>query len=168
MQDLQEEILVYLLGSRYCETDRLSETAWSLFATAPLGWGPVRAVCDSVHRHLVFGYRMRGQPRRRARHSTTATVYAGTTRTWPSPSAATSAASRPRAMSTRPMRGIVVASIERIPAFRPLPTRWISPPSSRPLPQHPGSLLHRLPGDIGLPSSSTFGPNTLVSFKVWR
>jgi transglutaminase-like putative cysteine protease len=56
VQDLPEETLVYLLGSRYCETDRLSETAWSLFGTAPLGWGRVQAVCDFVHEHLIFGY----------------------------------------------------------------------------------------------------------------
>ena len=56
VQDLPEETLVYLLGSRYCETDRLSETAWSLFGTTPLGWARVQAVCDFVHRHIVFGY----------------------------------------------------------------------------------------------------------------
>ncbi|MBK8209482.1 MAG: transglutaminase family protein [Rhodospirillales bacterium] len=56
IQDLPEESLVYLLGSRYCETDRLSEAAWSLFGSAPLGWGRVQAICDFVHRHIVFGY----------------------------------------------------------------------------------------------------------------
>lgn len=57
VQDLPEETLVYLLGSRYCETDRLSETAWSLFGTAPLGWARVQSICDFVHRHIVFGYK---------------------------------------------------------------------------------------------------------------
>jgi transglutaminase-like putative cysteine protease len=56
VQDLPEDTLVYLLGSRYCETDRLSETAWSLFGTAPTGWGRVQAICDHVHQHLTFGY----------------------------------------------------------------------------------------------------------------
>lgn len=56
IEDLPEETLVYLLGSRYCETDRLSETAWSLFGSVPLGWARVQAVCDFVHRHIVFGY----------------------------------------------------------------------------------------------------------------
>ena len=37
-EDLSNEALVYLLGSRYCETDRLSDLAWSLFGGAPLGW----------------------------------------------------------------------------------------------------------------------------------
>ena len=50
------EALVFLLGSRYCETDRLSEIAWSLFGTTPLGWGRVQAICGYVHQHIVFGY----------------------------------------------------------------------------------------------------------------
>jgi transglutaminase-like putative cysteine protease len=56
VQELPDETLVYLLGSRYCETDRLSETAWSLFANAPRGWGRVQAICDYVHAHVTFGY----------------------------------------------------------------------------------------------------------------
>jgi len=56
VQELPEEALVFLLGSRYCETDRLSEIAWGLFGNAPTGWGRVQAICDSVHRHITFGY----------------------------------------------------------------------------------------------------------------
>jgi transglutaminase-like putative cysteine protease len=56
VQDLPEETLVFLLGSRYCETDRLSELAWSLFAKTPPGWARVQAICDFVHHYLVFGY----------------------------------------------------------------------------------------------------------------
>ena len=56
VQDLPEETLVFLLGSRYCETDLLSEVAWGLFSTSPPGWGRVQAICDFVHQHIVFGY----------------------------------------------------------------------------------------------------------------
>ena len=56
VQQLPEECLVYLLGSRYCDTDRLSEIAWSLFANTPSGAGRVQAICDYVHRHIAFGY----------------------------------------------------------------------------------------------------------------
>jgi transglutaminase-like putative cysteine protease len=56
VQALPEETLVYLLGSRYCDTDKLSEIAWSLFSGTPLGWGRVQAICDFVHNHLTFGY----------------------------------------------------------------------------------------------------------------
>ncbi len=56
VQDLPEETLVYLLGSRYCETDELTATAWQLFGHTPLGWARVQAVCDYVHNHIVFDY----------------------------------------------------------------------------------------------------------------
>ena len=48
--------LVYLLGSRYCETDQLSDIAWRLFGSGPTGWARVQAICDFVHRHIEFGY----------------------------------------------------------------------------------------------------------------
>jgi len=53
---LPEETLVYLLGSRYCETELLSEIAWQRFGHGPTGWGRVQAVCDFVHQHIEFGY----------------------------------------------------------------------------------------------------------------
>jgi len=56
VQNLPEDTLLFLLGSRYCETDRLSETAWNLFGSGPTGWDRVQAICDYVHRHIVFGY----------------------------------------------------------------------------------------------------------------
>ncbi len=56
VEDLPEDTLVFLLGSRYCETDHLSQTAWDLFGDAPTGWGRVQAICDFVHRHITFGY----------------------------------------------------------------------------------------------------------------
>ncbi|MGV0991196.1 MAG: transglutaminase-like domain-containing protein [Mycobacterium sp.] len=56
VEELPVDTLVYLLGSRYCETDRLSQTAWELFENAPTGWGRVQAICDFVHQHVTFGY----------------------------------------------------------------------------------------------------------------
>lgn len=56
IETLPEESLVFLLGSRYCETDRLSEIAWKLFERSPTGWGRVQAICDFVHGHITFGY----------------------------------------------------------------------------------------------------------------
>ena len=53
---LPDSTLVYLLGSRYCETDRLSEIAWQRFGAGPTGWARVQAICDFVHRHIEFGY----------------------------------------------------------------------------------------------------------------
>ena len=56
VQDLPPDVLEFLLGSRYCETDHLSATAWSLFGQTPLGWARVQAICDFVHNHIQFNY----------------------------------------------------------------------------------------------------------------
>jgi transglutaminase-like putative cysteine protease len=56
VQDLPAETLVFLLGSRYCDTDLMGDTAWSLFKDSPLGWGRVQAICSYVHDRLTFGY----------------------------------------------------------------------------------------------------------------
>jgi transglutaminase-like putative cysteine protease len=56
IEDLPSDALVYLLGSRYCETDRLSDIAWKLFERTPLGWQRVQAICDFAHHHIAFGY----------------------------------------------------------------------------------------------------------------
>jgi transglutaminase-like putative cysteine protease len=56
VEDLPPETLVYLLASRYCEVDLMSDTAAQLFATSPRGWDRVQAVCDWVHEHVTFGY----------------------------------------------------------------------------------------------------------------
>ena len=57
VQDLPEEALVFLLGSRYCDTsDQLAQMAWDMFGKEPTGWRRVQAICDFVHRHITFGY----------------------------------------------------------------------------------------------------------------
>ena len=56
VEDLPSETLVFLLGSRYCETDLLSDIAWNLFGNGPTGWARVQAICDFVNRHIDFGY----------------------------------------------------------------------------------------------------------------
>lgn len=56
VQDLPDEHLVFLLGSRYCETDVLSATAWRLFNGTSPGFARVQVICDFVHDHIVFDY----------------------------------------------------------------------------------------------------------------
>jgi len=56
VEDLPDECLVFLLGSRYCETDRLSETAWALFGNGPVGAARVQAICDYAHNRIAFNY----------------------------------------------------------------------------------------------------------------
>ncbi len=54
--ELPDDCLTYLMGSRYCETDRLSQSAWDMFGTVAPGWGRVQAICDFVHHHIRFDY----------------------------------------------------------------------------------------------------------------
>ncbi len=56
VEDLPPDTLVYLLGSRYCETDRLSDIAWKQFENTAPGWARVQAICDFVHHRIKFGY----------------------------------------------------------------------------------------------------------------
>jgi transglutaminase-like putative cysteine protease len=56
VDDLPEDTLVYLLGSRYCETDLLSNTAWQLFSHITPGYPRAKAICDYVHNHIAFNY----------------------------------------------------------------------------------------------------------------
>jgi len=56
VDDLPDDYLTFLLGSRYCETDRLMDTAWRLFGHTQPGWGRVAAICDFVHNHIKFNY----------------------------------------------------------------------------------------------------------------
>jgi transglutaminase-like putative cysteine protease len=56
VEDLPPETLQFLLGSRYCETDLLSDVAWQLFSGITPGYPRVQAICDYVHNHISFDY----------------------------------------------------------------------------------------------------------------
>ncbi len=56
IEELPPAVLPYLMSSRYCEVDKLSDTAWQLFGHTPTGWQRVQAICDWVHGHVRFGY----------------------------------------------------------------------------------------------------------------
>jgi transglutaminase-like putative cysteine protease len=56
VQELPNDILRYLLNSRYCEVDRFSAIALDLFGGIAPGWGRVQAICDWVHARVSFGY----------------------------------------------------------------------------------------------------------------
>ena len=56
VEQLPDDLLLYLMPSRYCETDKLTDIAWSLFANTPQGWPRVQAIVDFVHHHVTFGY----------------------------------------------------------------------------------------------------------------
>jgi transglutaminase-like putative cysteine protease len=56
VHQLPSETLLFLLGSRYCETDRLSAVAWQLFGGTPMGWQRVQAISDFVYGHVTFSH----------------------------------------------------------------------------------------------------------------
>jgi transglutaminase-like putative cysteine protease len=57
VQDLPQEVLQFLLASRYCEVDsELKEVAWAMFSQTQPGWPRVQAVCDYVYGHIRFDY----------------------------------------------------------------------------------------------------------------
>ena len=56
VEELPEEALVFLLASRFCDSDQMLDLAWSLFGETEPGWPRVQAICDFVHQHITFGY----------------------------------------------------------------------------------------------------------------
>ena len=63
--ELPTDVLLFLIPSRYCESDALAPDAWALFGNTPEGWGRVQAICDFVHNHITFGYQY-GRPTKSA------------------------------------------------------------------------------------------------------
>lgn len=58
VQDLPADVLPFLLGSRYCDTDKLCSLAWELFAEVPEGWARVQAIVDYAHERIRFDYQL--------------------------------------------------------------------------------------------------------------
>lgn len=54
--ELPDDVLLYLMPSRYCDSDLLTDFAWKQFGLQPLGWLRVQAICDFVHNHIRFDY----------------------------------------------------------------------------------------------------------------
>ena len=56
VDELPDDVLVYTLPSRYCQSDQLADRAWELFGSVAPGWPLVQAICDYVNGALAFGY----------------------------------------------------------------------------------------------------------------
>jgi transglutaminase-like putative cysteine protease len=168
--ELPEETLLFLLGSRYCETDRLSETAWKLFGHAPPGWGRVQAICDYVHRHIVFGYE-------HARMTRTA-LEAFYDKTGVCRDYAHLAVAFCRCLNI-PARYCTgyLSDIGVPPPYAPmdfaawfeafLDGHWYVFDPRNNTPRMGRVLIARGRDAADVAISGTFGPNTLTSFKVW-
>lgn len=54
ISELPDEVLRYLLPTRYCESDLLGAVALQTFGERPPGQQRVRAICDWVHTHIQY------------------------------------------------------------------------------------------------------------------
>jgi transglutaminase-like putative cysteine protease len=170
VQDLPDDTLTFLLGSRYCETDRLSEAAWQLFHHVPPGWARVQAICDFVHNHIVFDYMS-------ARSTKTAwevfNEKRGVCRDFAHLGVAlTRAMNIPARYCTGYLSDINVPPPHGLMDFAGwfeayLGGAWhtFDPRNNKPL--WGRVLIGRGRDAVDVPISNTFGPNTLVSFNVW-
>jgi transglutaminase-like putative cysteine protease len=170
IQDLPEEALVFLLGSRYCDTEKLSDMAWNLFGHTPLGWSRVQAVCDFVHTHITFGYE-------HARASKTASEAfherRGVCRDYAHLAVAFCRCLNIPAryctgylgdMGTQPPYGPMdfAAWFEAY-----LGGRWYTFDARNNVPRIGRVLMARGRDAIDVAITTTFGPNTLTGFQVW-
>jgi transglutaminase-like putative cysteine protease len=170
VEDLPSDTLVFLLGSRYCETDRLSNTAWQLFENTKPGWARVQAICDFVHKHIKFSYADARETRTAqeaydegigvcsdyahlavtfcramnipARYCTGYLGDIGTPKPWPS--------------------GDFAGWFEAY-----IGGRWHTFDPRNNVPRIGRVLIGYGRDAADVPITQTFGPNTLVSFKVW-
>jgi transglutaminase-like putative cysteine protease len=167
---LPEETLLFLLGSRYCETDRLSETAWRLFGGVPAGWRRVQAICDYVHRHIVFGYEHARMTRTalEAFHDKT-----GVCRDYAHLAVAFCRCMNiPARYCTGYLSDVGVpppyAAMDFAAWFDAyLDGRWYTFDPRNNKPRIGRILIARGRDAADVAISSTFGPNKLTSFKVW-
>ena len=167
---LPEETLIFLLGSRYCETERLFDTAWKLFGNAPTGWNRVQAICDFVQQHIEFGYQ-------NARASKTA-FEAYQERTGVCRDYAHLAITLCRCMNI-PARYCTgyLGDIGIPPPYGPmdfagwfeawLDGQWYTFDARNNVPRIGRVLMARGRDAADVAISTTFGPNVLKSFKVW-
>lgn len=170
VEALPEETLIFLLGSRYCDTERLLPIAWQLFGTAPTGWGRVQAICDFVHRHIEFGYQ-------HARPTKTAWE-AYEERTGVCRDFAHLAVAFCRCMNipARYCSGYL-GDMGTPPPYPPmdfagwfdawLDGRWYTFDPRNNVPRIGRVLMARGRDAADVAISTTFGPNTLTGFRVW-
>jgi len=170
IQDLPEDALVFLLGSRYCDTEKFVETAWRLFGQTQGGWARVQAICDFVHNHIQFGYE-------HARATRTAwesfNERRGVCRDYAHLAIALCRSMNiPARYCTGYLGDMGTLPPYGLPDFAAwfeayLGGRWYTFDARNNTPRIGRVLMARGRDAIDVAISTTFGPNTLVSFKVW-
>ena len=56
IDQLPDDVIVFLLGSRYCETQALNDLAWKMFADVEPGWARAQAIVKYAHERIAFSY----------------------------------------------------------------------------------------------------------------
>jgi len=170
IQDLPGETLVFLLGSRYCETDLLSEVAWQLFGDTPAGWERVQAICDFVHRRIAFDYH-HARPTKTAWESYNERL--GVCRDYAHLAIAFCRCMNiPARYCTGYLGDIGIPKQDAPMDFSAwleayLDGQWYTFDPRNNIPRVGRVLIARGRDAADVPISNTFGPNTLKSFKVW-
>ena len=170
IEALPAEALIYLLPSRYCESDLLSNEAWRLFGHLTPGWSRVQAVCDFVHAHVTFGYEFSHRDR------TAMDAYAGGRGVCRDFAHLAVAFCRALNVPTRYCTGYVSFIGEPEPHAAGdfaawmevfLGGRWhvFDPRNNQPRIGRVMVAFGRDAADV--PLTHTFGPNYLVGFRVW-
>jgi transglutaminase-like putative cysteine protease len=170
IQDLPEEALVFLLASRYCDTEKFLQIAWNMFGHTEPGWARVQAICDFVHDHISFGYE-HASPMRTAWD--TYHERRGVCRDF-----AHLAIALCRAMNI-PARYCTgyLGDMGVPPPYGPmdfaawfeayLGGRWYTFDPRNHIPRIGRVLMARGRDAIDVAISTTFGPNVLAGFQVW-
>jgi transglutaminase-like putative cysteine protease len=170
IQDLPEEALVFLLASRYCDTEKFLQIAWNMFGYTEPGWARVQAICDFVHNHISFGYE-HASPMRTAWD--TYHERRGVCRDF-----AHLAIALCRAMNI-PARYCTgyLGDMGIPPPYGPmdfaawfeayLGGRWYTFDPRNHIPRIGRVLMARGRDAIDVAISTTFGPNVLAGFQVW-
>jgi len=170
VENLPDNALVYLLPSRFCESDKLLNMSWELFGQTRPGWARVQAICDFVHKRIAFGY---GDARSTRTASEAYVEGVGVCRDY-----AHLAIAFCRALNI-PARYCTgyLSDIGMKPPFPPgdfaawfevyLNGAWYTfdPRNNEPRIGRVPIARGRDAADVAM--ATTFGPNTLESFKVW-
>ena len=170
VEALPEETLVFLLPSRFCESDQLLDLAWREFGQVTPGWPRVEAICNFVHQRIAFGYQ-------HARATRTATEGyregQGVCRDY-----AHLAIAFCRALNI-PARYCTgyLSDVGTPPPFPPgdfaawfeayLGGQWHTFDPRNNVPKIGRVLIARGRDAADVAITTTFGPNTLESFRVW-
>jgi hypothetical protein len=74
---LPGDVLPFLPASRCCDTEKLSNLAWSLFGGIQGDWQRAQAICDYAHDRIEFGYHHAGETAPRRKVTRNAAAFAG-------------------------------------------------------------------------------------------